>query len=40
MVSDLEKHSLVQSVSLYQVVAGNAQDARIFLSIILTKEAG
>ena len=40
MVGDLEKHSLVQSVSLYQVVAGNAQDARIFLSIILTKEAG
>lgn len=39
MVKNLEKSSLVESASVYSAVAEEAQEASIFMSIILTKEA-
>ena len=39
MVKSLEQSELVQSATVYNAVANEAQEASIFLSIILTKEA-
>lgn len=39
MVKDLETSELVVSASVYSAVAENAEEASIFMSIILTKEA-
>lgn len=39
MVKNLEESDLVESASVYNAVADNAEEAQIFMSIILTKEA-
>ncbi len=39
MVKNLEASDLVESASVYNAVADNAEEAQIFMSIILTKEA-
>ncbi len=39
MVKSLESSELVQSASVYNAVAEEAEEAKIFMSIILTKEA-
>ena len=39
MVKSLEQSELVKSATVYNAVANEAQEASIFLSIILTKEA-
>lgn len=39
MVKNLEESPLVESASVYNAVADNAEEAQIFMSIILTKEA-
>lgn len=39
MVNNLEKSKLVESATVYKAVAEEAEEAEIFMSIILTKEA-
>lgn len=39
MVKNLEESDLVQSATVYNAVAESAEEAQIFMSIILTKEA-
>lgn len=39
MVKNLEESPLVESATVYSAVAESAEEAKIFLSIILTKEA-
>ena len=39
MVKSLEESELVESASVYNAVAEEAEEAKIFMSIILTKEA-
>ena len=39
LVKNLEASDLVESASVYNAVADNAEEAQIFMSIILTKEA-
>ena len=39
MVKKLETNALVKSASVYNAVAEEAEEAEIFMSIILTKEA-
>jgi hypothetical protein len=39
MVKSLEQQDLVSSAAVYNAVAEEAEEARIFMSIILTKEA-
>ena len=39
MVKSLEESEMVSSATVYSASAENAEDASIFLSIILTKEA-
>lgn len=39
MVKDLEESPLVKSASVYNAVAEDAEEASIFMSIVLTKEA-
>ena len=39
MVKSLEESDLVQSASVYNAVAEEAEEAEIFMSIVLTKEA-
>lgn len=39
MVKSLEESSLVRSAAVYNAVAAEAEEAQIFMSIILTKEA-
>ena len=39
MVKSLEERGLVQSAAVYNVVAENAEEAEIFMSIIMAKEA-
>lgn len=40
MVKSLEESELVSSAAVYNAVAEDAEDARIYMSIILTKEVG
>ena len=40
MVKSLEARGLVQSAAVYNVVAEEAEEAEIFMSIIMAKEAG
>jgi hypothetical protein len=39
MVKSLEERGLVESAAVYNAVAEQAEEAKIFMSIILTKEA-
>jgi hypothetical protein len=39
MVKSLEQQGLVSSAAVYNAVAEDAEEAKIFMSIILTKEA-
>ena len=39
MVKSLEERGLVESAAVYNAVAEEAEEAKIFMSIIMTKEA-